>query len=260
MTSEYSAAELMAVVLARELKDGDFTGRGSASEIPACAIPLAVRTHAPNLWYLYGGSGALNSKARQLSDSTGDFRNLEGAEYRAPLGDIIDFEFTGRFTVGFFGGMQVDQYGNINMVCIGDYDKMKVRGPGAVGSPFTASIKRIVYYFERHTTRVFVPRVDFISGPGHAQTRGSAANRIPGVEGPVALVSPLCVMDFDTPDKRMAIRSVHPGVTVEDVVKNTGFELVIPKNVPTTEPPTHEEMTIIREEIDPAGILRNLIS
>jgi len=256
---EYATAELMAVVLAHELRDDDFGAVGAAAQIPMCAMRLAQRTHAPNLWSLYGGSGAVNSKLPALLESAADYRNLRGAEYRAPLQDIIDYEFTGRFTVAFLGGMQVDQYGAMNMVCIGDYARPRVRGPGTVGLAFTAAFQRVIIYVHHHDPRVFVPRVDFVSGPGHRDPEALARYRPAWAQGPVLVVTPRAVLDFAPPDRRMRLRSVHPGHTVEEVVAQTGFSLVVPHEVPTTTPPTAEELRIIREELDPDGVLRRLI-
>jgi glutaconate CoA-transferase subunit B len=256
---DYAVAELMAVALSKELRDDDFGAIGAASQIPACAMRLAQKTHAPNLWFLYGGSGAVNSKSKMLLESAADYRNLEGAEYRAPLADIIDFEFTGRFTVLFFGGMQIDQYGNCNMVAIGDYDRPTVRGPGNVGLAFTASVKRCILYVQHHNPRLFVPRVDFVSGPAFGHDPALDRYWPRWAEGPVAVVTPLAVMDFQTPDKRMRLRSVHPGQTVASVQAQTGFELVVDGEVPTTAAPSAEELRIIRKEIDTEGVLRNLV-
>lgn len=257
---ECTVAELMAAVMSHELRDDDFGAVGAASQIPVCAMRLAQKTHAPNLWYLYGGSGAVNSKAKMVVESAADYRNLAGAEYRAPLMDIIDFEFSGRFTVGFLGGMQIDQYGNLNMVCIGDYAKPAVRGPGTVGTVFTSSFRRVVLYVQHHNPKLFVRKVDFVSGPGVARDAALARYRPRWSEGPVVVVTPLAVMDFRTPDRRMRLRSVHPGVTVEQVQAQTGFDLVVEGTVPETAQPTKEELRILREEIDTSGVLRRLIA
>lgn len=255
-----TAAELMAVVMSHELRDDDFGAVGAASQIPVCAMRLAQKTHAPNLWYLYGGSGAVNSKAKMVVESAADYRNLLGAEYRAPLMDIIDFEFSGKFTVGFLGGMQIDQYGNVNMVCIGDYAKPAVRGPGTVGTVFTSSFRRVVLYVQHHNPKLFVRKVDFLSGPGVATDAALARYRPRWSEGPVVVVTPLAVMDFRTSDGRMRLRSVHPGHTMEDVQAQTGFELVVDSSVPATTQPTKDELRIIREEIDTTGVLRRLVN
>lgn len=258
-TAAFSVAELMAVVMSHELRDDDFGAVGAASHIPVCAMRLAQKTHAPNLWTLYGGSGAVNSKARSVVESTADYRNLLGAEYRAPLMDIIDLEFTGRLTVGFLGGMQIDRYGNVNMVCIGEHARPKVRGPGTAGLAFTSSFRRVVLYVQHHNARLFVEKVDFVSGPGVQRDPALAPYRPAWSEGPVSVVTPLAVMDFRTPDGRMRLRSVHPGRTVEMVQAHTGFELAVDGPVPVTPAPTREELRILREEIDTTGVLQALL-
>ena len=252
---DFSTAELMAVAISRELRDDDFTAVGTASHIPLCGIRLAQRTHAPNLWFVYGGSGAVNSKSPLLVEMAADFRNLEGAEYRTPLQDIIDFEITGRFTCLFLGGMQIDQHGNMNMVAIGDYGGKHVRGPGTVGLAFTATIPRTLVYVQHHDPRLFVTKVDFVSGRGHGGGESVARHRQPGCQGPTWVITPLAIMDFETPDHRMRLRSLHPGHTVEEVQSNTGFELAITGPVPFTEAPSAEQLRMIRE-IDTQGVLR----
>lgn len=255
MSTDFSVSELMAAAISRELRDDDFAAVGTASHIPLCGLRLAQRTHAPNLWFLYGGSGALNSKAPALVEMAADYRNLEGAEYRTPLADIIDFEFTGRFTVLFLGGMQIDRYGNMNMVAIGDYASPKVRGPGTVGLAFTASVQRTFIYVQHHDPRLFVEKVDFISGRGHSGPDEVNAFRRPWAQGPTYVISPLGVFDFDTPDRRMRLRSYHPGHSVAAVQAKTGFELAVAADAGPTAPPTAEELRIIRE-IDSGGVLR----
>jgi glutaconate CoA-transferase subunit B len=255
---DYTNAELMATAISKELRDDDFAAVGTSAQIPICAMRLAQRTHAPNLWFLYGGSGAINSKARALVEMAADFRNLEGAEYRAPLSDVLDFELSGRFTLLFLGGMQVDQYGNMNMVGIGPYDRQIARGPGTVGLAFNACVQRVLIYLGHHNPRLFVKKVDFMSGRGHSGPEELAKYRPAWAKGPVCVVTPLAVMDFETPDRRMRLRSVHPGHTVEQVQAQTGFELAITGPVPQTEAPSAEELRIIRE-IDSSGVLRKTV-
>ena len=253
--ADFSNSELMAAAIARELRDDDFAAVGTASHIPVCALRLAQRTHAPNLWFLYGGSGALNSKADELVEMAADFRNLQGAEYRTPLNDIIDFEFSGRFTTLFLGGLQIDKYGNMNMAAIGDYDRPKMRGPGTIGLPFTASVRKVFIYVQHHDPRLFVEKVDFISGRGHSGENELKKYRCPWAQGPTWVISPMGVFDFETPDKRMRLKSVNPGFSIADVQAKTGFELAVTGDVPVTDPPTAEQLRIIRE-IDKSGVLR----
>ena len=115
--------------------------------------------------------------------------------------------------------------------------------------------RRIFIYVQHHDPRLFVEKVDFVSGRGHSGPEELADYRCAWARGPTWVISPLGVMDFETPDRRMRLRSVHPGVTVADVQEKTGFELAVTGEVPTTPPPTAEQLRIIRE-IDTSGVLR----
>ncbi len=252
MGKEYSVQELMVVVLSRELKDGEAGMVGAYSEIPQAAIRLAQLTHAPNLTWYCGAAGFYNKKG-PIYRSLGDYRNILGAEAVSDLNDVLNLVMTGKFDFFFVGGLQIDKHGNINLVCVGDYKKPKLRGPGTVGLATTAThIKRSYVYLTRHDTRTFVEKVDFISAPGPA---GCEKAGFLG-KGPSLIVTPLAVMDFEPQTKQMKLKSLHPGVTVEDVVKNTGFELMIPEKVEETKPPTREELQILRTKVDPFGLLR----
>ena len=120
------------------------------------------------------------------------------------------------------------------------------------GAPGNLINNKTSYWIPNHSTRVFVPKVDVVSGPGYDRMRelGEAASRFHHI---VRVVTPLAAMDFETSDNRMRLRSLHPGVTVDQVVENTGFELVIPDDVPESRLPTAEELDILRTRIDPNG-------
>jgi glutaconate CoA-transferase subunit B len=148
----------------------------------------------------------------------------------------------------------------MNMVCIGDYAHPRVRGPGTVGLTFMSSFCRVLIYLHHHNPRIFVPQVDFLSGPGFGDPEALARYRPPWAQGPALVVTPLAVLDCATPDRRLRLRSVHAGHTVEEVAAQTGFPLALPDSVPTTPPPTAEELRIIRDDLDPDGVLRRLIA
>jgi glutaconate CoA-transferase subunit B len=204
-------------------------------------------THAPNLSYITGGSGAVNPLLEPLPASSCDDRLLK-AECVVPLSDVIDFEARTEIDIFFAGGLQIDERGNCNLIGIGSPGKIKFRGPGSVGLPFLSRARRYAIYAMSHSARTFVKKVDFVSGPGFVEGKN-----FPG-GGPSLVVTPLCVMDFA--DEKMRLKSVHPGVSVDDVVQNTGFELRVPDDVPETEPPSDEAMELMRE-IDPLGVGRN---
>ena len=253
----YSTAELMACVMARHLRDGEVAVMGAVSMIPMAACRMSQLTHAPNLYYISGGSGAVNPHLDPLVFSSCDDNNLR-SDAALALPDVILLEGHGkRFDVFFAGGLQIDKYGNCNLICIGEWEKPALRGPGTVGLPFLPRAGRTVIYTTSHNARTLIEKVDFNSGPGFLVGPESWASQKVPSNGPALVVTPLCVMDFDEQTKVMRLKSVNPGVTVEQVVENTGFQLVIPANVPITPEPTEAELTYLRK-VDPQGIVRNL--
>lgn len=233
---DYTKGELMVSVLSRALKDGEVAIMGAFSTIPMLSCRLAQLTHAPNITYIAGGSGAVNPKLEPLAASSCDFA-LTKSECVLPLPDVIDFEARTEIDVFFAGGLQIDKYGNCNLVCVGDYNKPKLRGPGTVGLTFLSRARSYIVYAMSHSKRNFVDKVDFVSGSGN----------------PSMIVTPLCVMGFDE-NRRVKLISVHPNVDVKDVVDNTGFELNT-DNVETTKEPHPKDLEIMRK-LDPHGIAR----
>lgn len=256
--NEATVAETMAAVLARSLRNGEWGACGAYSQIPMSAFRLARLTHAPDLWWLSGGGGALNSEAPIVASSS-DEETLAGAEGVFRLEDIVDFELGGwrkRQQVGIFGGIQVDGRGNVNMVGVGsDYRRLELRGPGTVGLVFGAYFQRTLIYLHRHDPRVLVEQVDFVSSPGHGEQRERYCD--PHSTGPELVVTPLAVLDFDD-DGRLRLVSVHRGHSVEEVRERTGCELTVAAGAGETPAPTPEELRLLREVIDPYGELRRL--
>lgn len=258
--NDYAPAEIMAAFLSRDLKDGEMGVFGTFSQIPWVACQMAKATHAPNMSFVCGPSGAINSKLSRLMWSVSDNRMHIGAESRITLDWVTDMQ--GNPTLidfGFYGGFQIDQYGNLNMGYIGDPKKPKFRGPGTVGTMATAWLNRVYLFTQSHTPRLFVDKVDFISGPGFID--GPKGRENAGCpersEGPRYIVTPICVFDFDEETKRARLKSVHPGHTVEEVKSKTGFKPIIPSKVPETQPPTGDELAFLRD-FDPEGILPRL--
>lgn len=252
---DYTSQELMAITLSRELVDGEVGEMGAYSEIPMAACKLARLTHAPNLCWWCSASSYLNSTGPLYHSST-DYRNIEGSEAVLHMNEAFFYAIP-HYDFFFWGGIQMDPYGNSNLTAIGDYDKPLFRGPGCAALPTVSALPIKLYgYMNTHTTKSFVEKLDFITGVGH-YFGGDSKERtgIPEGGGPVLVASPLAVMDFDEGSKRMRLKSCHPGVTVRQVQNNTGFELIIPEEVPDTSPPTQEELAILREQVDPFGVL-----
>ncbi|GAB3137126.1 CoA-transferase [Micromonospora sonneratiae] len=166
-----------------------------------------------------------------------------------PFRNIFDLIYGGRRHV-MMGPSQIDRYGNMNISAIGDFDRPKVQLLGVRGAPGNTVHHPTSYWVSRHSPRVFTAAVDMVSGVGYdrAAAAGDVVSRFHELR---RVVSNLGVFDFATPDHRMRLVSVHPGVTVAEVQAATGFELVVPDEVPQTRQPTAEELRLIREVIDP---------
>ena len=254
----WSPAELMAVELARRLRNDDVAVMGTASALPQVACALARATHAPDLWYVAGGTCGVNPHLSPAVPSCCD-EDLLRADTALPLADVVLLEGRGDvFSVFFAGGLQIDAHGNCNLVSVGDWARPALRGPGTVGLPFLARVGRVLIYTMSHNRRTFVESVDFLGGPGFLDGPESfARSGVPG-GGPVAVVTPLCTMDFDPATLRMRLQSVRPGVEVAEVVAATGFELAEPAEpgaVPVTAAPSDEELSILRR-LDSGGLLK----
>ncbi|MGH9027806.1 MAG: CoA-transferase subunit beta, partial [Acidimicrobiia bacterium] len=166
-----------------------------------------------------------------------------------PYRAMFDVVWSGRRHV-MMGATQVDRYGNQNIGCIGDWRKPKAQLLGFRGAPGNTINHVTSYWVPNHSPKAFVERVDLVTGIGYdrAAELGPGAARFHRIG---CVVSNLGVFDFETTDHAMRVRSVHPGVTVDEIVAATGFELVIPEEAPETRPPTGEDLRLIREVIDP---------
>lgn len=262
MEMNFTTNELIACILARDIEDGDRVGAGANLIVPRAATLLAHFHHGPNM-RLFMPIGTWTNVFNMPTVpiyGTADSRPYNWAEYSRRHEEGFDRSFIkkGGLDLFFFGAIQYDKYGNMNMFGIGkDYRHLKFRAPGIIGLAHVAThISRFYIYSTEHSTRRFVEKLDYISAVGYGD--GPQFRKrwgLPG-GGPKLCVTPLAIMDFEDATKRMRLKSVHPGVTVEEVIKNTGFELVIPRRVPTTDPPTEEELRILRTRVDPRGLLR----
>jgi glutaconate CoA-transferase subunit B len=253
-----TSAETMTVLLARDIADREKAIIGTNSDIQLAACNLARLMQAPRLWWISGPGGMVNPTRDHLT-STADFSNIETAEAWMDLPNMIDFidwkiHF---FDFAILSALQVDRFGNINTVVVGDHAKPKVRGPGTVGiSALCGLAKRFYVALTRHDTSAFVPRVDFLCGPGHMEGGNSREEAGLPAGGPRLVVSPLGVFDFEPTTKAMRVRSVHPGATLAQIQQATGFELVVDGTPPTTEMPSAHELQLLRTRVDTRGTLR----
>jgi glutaconate CoA-transferase subunit B len=260
--SGYSRDELIACYVADEMRNGDRCFVGANLAVPRAGNLLANLTHAPDLKVGIGlvRVNLLNEPVLESTKFSTDYRMARFAEGLIIHNDIFD-DMRACSTVFFVGGLQIDRFGNTNLIGLGkDYDRLDLRGPGSLGTVSSAHYcDRYYLYTPVHSPRTLVEKCDFISVFGHGEG-GDHRARL-GLDrynaGPAALITPLAILDFETADHRMRVQSIHPGVTVEELQAQTGFELEVPEDVPTTREPTAEELQLLRTRIDIDGLLRS---
>ncbi len=250
----YTASEMMIVAAARELTHARmvFVGIG----LPNIACNLAQRTVAPHLELIYE-SGVYGARPSRLPLSIGDPCLVSGATGVVPMSQLLQYYLQkGLIDVGFLGAAQIDRYGNLNTTVIGDYYRPKVRLPGSGGACEIALMCRRVFIIARLNRRTFVEKLDFVTSPGFL-SGGEARDRLGDYgEGPAAVITDMGIFRFEHTSHEMFLSSLHPGCTVESVQEQVGWPLRVADDLDVTSPPTEEELRIIREELDPAGMLR----
>ncbi len=246
--SDFTRAEVCAVAVAEAFRGDGERLASSFGTVPAVGARLAKSTFEPDLLMTDGIASAITN-VRPVSGGGGE---PDVVEAWLPFRTIFDLLWNGRRHVMMVAS-QIDRYGNQNFACIGPHEKPKAQLLGMRGAPGNTISHRTSYWVPNHGPRVFVEKVDVVSGVGYDRARelGEASSRHHCIH---RVVSNLGVFDFDTPDKTMRLASVHPGVSVDEVVEATGFELVVPAEVPESRAPSAEELRLIREVLDPEGL------
>ena len=247
-TIGHTASELLAVMSARLLRNGQvvFAGVG----IPLLAATLAQRLHAPGLTILFEGGviGAFIEPGK-LPPSTNEQRCTRRANMVLGSTEVLLLLQRGYVDVGFMGGAQIDQYGNLNSSFIGDPQHPATRLPGTGGGNDIASLTQMIVAM-KHEKRRFVQRVDFVTSPGFLT--GGDSRREAGLVagGMYRVVTDLGILGFEERSKRMRLEALHPGVMADEVQANTGFELLAAADLRVTDPPTENELAVLRD-LDP---------
>lgn len=246
---QYNAMELMVCIAARMLENGSTVAVGTGR--PCAAAMLAQKTHSPDLVIVFE-AGGLAPLLSSMPISVGDSRTFHKALMATSMSDVIEFCQRGMVDFAFLGGARIDRYGNLNSTVIGGYNKPKVRLPGSGGANDFSSYCWRSIIMTPHDRRRFVEKVDFLTTPGYLNGPGSReAAGLPADTGPYKVITNLAVLEFDEESKRMCVESLHPGVTLRDVEDNTGFELLVPKEIQESAPPNDEELRILRKEVNP---------
>jgi len=248
---DYTFFELMAVAGARELKDGEIVAVGIG--LPVVASFLAKRTHAPHLTILFE-LGIVDPEPIHTGVGLADPRVWYRAKVMSSFVDMLGMVLhRGLVDVGFLGGLETDAYGNLNTTLLGDPKGKFTHFVGSGGANDIASSAKRVVIIIRHEARKLKEAVSFVTSPGYL--RGNGARQAAGLPGgPVRVITDKAIFGFDPQSKRLRLESIHPRVTLEDVLSSMGFQPLVPDQVPVTEPPTVEQIRLIREEIDPERI------
>jgi glutaconate CoA-transferase subunit B len=218
----YTPEELMAAVIAREVRDRETVAVGTLSPIPAAGVLLASRRQAP--------------RATVMIINHEDYWPFHNGSK-----EFYDFAQRGKIDLFFLSGGQIDQFGNLNLITIGAHDHPAVRLPGGAGAAMLYYLaRRVVLFRDEHTPKIFVERVDCITSPGASPPRVTCAG------GPSKVVTPLAVLAFSREAQRLELESVHPAISLAHVQDATGFPLAAPGGVAITSPPTAEELAILR--------------
>jgi glutaconate CoA-transferase subunit B len=245
VTVDITGEELMAITASRLLADHKvvFAGVG----MPLLASAVARHRHAPHLTIvLEGGIIGTSLLPGKLPISTNEMRAAYGAQMLTDITDIFLYAQRGFFDYGFLGAAQIDMYGNINTSVIGSMERPRVRLPGSGGANDIISLCNEVLIVTQHEPRRFVDRVDFITSPGYL-SGGDSRARAGLLTGRLrAVVTDLALLDFEPASRRMRLRGLQPGVRVDQVRAQTGFELLVSDQITELTPPLPEEIAIYR--------------
>jgi acyl CoA:acetate/3-ketoacid CoA transferase beta subunit len=235
-----------------EDKKSVFVGTG----LPIIASVLAQRTHAPGLFIVFE-AGGLGPQIPELPISVGESRTYFKAIAASSMHDVMSISQAGYIDFGFLGAAQMDMYGNINTTVIGDHDLPQVRLPGSGGANDVASFsQRLIIIVASQSKRTFVNKVDFLTTPGYLDGPGGRERAgLPEKSGPYRVITQLGIYGFDEKTKRLTLISLNPGVTIADIKENSSFEILMPDKVGISPEPTEKHLRILREQIDPAGIV-----
>jgi acyl CoA:acetate/3-ketoacid CoA transferase beta subunit len=255
--SDYTLDELMCALMAREIRDTDWVNHGAVVPLAGAALMLAKQTHAPRADFFYLGThfNSVNPTALNLMDMWADPRlAYTSSKCLISHADILNWTIRGGCTLQFLRPLQMDRFGSVNVSVIGDPAAPKYRFHGIAVADVMVTCERPIVYTTEHNERTFPAELSFRTGLGHTDGDGwRRLIRAPG-GGPYRVITPLATLDFETEDGGARLRALNPGVEVEEVVANTGFDLEVPDEVERNPAPTAEELRVLREVVDPVGI------
>ena len=248
----FSAREMMAVAAGRLVHDGDIVFAGTG--VALLAAMAAKRIAAPRATIFFE-TGSIDPALDEIPLAVADSRVMAGGCLNAGIVESFSYIANPRLsTIAFLGAAQIDRYGNLNSTCIGDVRRPTVRFAGSGGACDAASLASGYIVFMEHGRRKFVEELDYLTSPGWLEGGDSRARAGFRRGGPLAVVTDLCLLRFDETTREMYLTERYPGVSDEQVLDNTGFELDVSRAVEAV-PPTADELRILREEVDPQRLI-----
>ncbi len=254
MNNNYTLREMMAVVAAREIEDGDIVFCGTG--ISMLAAMAAKHISAPRSTIFFE-TGAIDSQLEEVPLAVADPRVMFGAAVNGSLADAFGYmqnRHTGSRVVGILGAAQIDLYGNLNSTVIGDYRKPTVRFSGSGGACDVGAFVHRTIIFMQHEKRKFVPKLDYLTCPGWLD--GPDGRRKAGLAegGPSAVVTNMAVMRFDGSSRQMYLAGCYPGISAEQVQDRMGFAVDLSRARPVA-PPSEDELAALRTYCDPQRLI-----
>jgi glutaconate CoA-transferase subunit B len=254
MNARYRLREMMAIVAAREIQDGDIVFCGTG--ISMLAAMAAKHISAPRSTIFFE-TGAIDSQLEEVPLAVADPRVMFGAAVNGSLADAFAYmqnRRTGRRVVGILGAAQIDPYGNLNSTVIGDYRKPTVRFSGSGGACDVGAFVHRTLIFMQHEARKFVPKLDYLTCPGWLD--GPAGRKKAGLAqgGPAAVVTNMAVMRFDAKNRKMYLAGCYPGISADQVQARMGFAVDLSRARPVAAP-SEAELAALRNACDPQRLI-----
>jgi len=249
---DYSDKEMMALCAGRMIQNGDILFAGTG--VSMLAATVAKRIHAPESMVFFE-TGGIDPSLDELPMAVADPRVMSGASLNSGLIEAFSILSHRRLrTIAFLGAAQIDRFGNLNTTLLGDFKQPKVRFPGSGGACDASSLAHGVIIFMQQEKKRFVEDLDYLTSPGWL--RGGNSRQETGFArgGPLAVVTNLGIMKFTEGSKAMYLAETYPGVSKEQVIANTGFDLDV-SQAKESQAPTEQELRVLREEVDPQRLI-----
>ncbi|MEE8447993.1 MAG: CoA-transferase [Thermodesulfobacteriota bacterium] len=247
---EYTSAELMVVAAAREIRDRELVFVGM--RLPLLAFLLAKEVHAKEAVSLFENGIIRDRPSREGLYTVSDPANVLAALNCTDMLTIMSLLQSGLVDLGFIGGAQIDRFGNLNTSYIKTPGGGLVRLPGSGGAGDIACLAKRLLVIMPHEKRRFVKRVDYVTSPGYGTGPGWRQEQGLVRGGPAVVITSKGIIKFDPDTREAYLHSYHPGVDLDDIQENTGWDLTVPTEVSMTEPPRPEELAVVRR-YDPQG-------